>query len=102
MLDIEFNFYNIDCTFLSVNIFLMYDALTDYLKKSLISVPEKDVYLSSFSGSNELDIPMRVDKSKIPVPNGNHPRRSLGTPRESSLRHKHRYIVTAWCHIIQN
>lgn len=29
MLDIEFNFYNIDCTFLCVNIFLMYDALTD-------------------------------------------------------------------------
>lgn len=29
MLDIEFNFYNIDSTFLSVNIFLMYDALTD-------------------------------------------------------------------------
>uniref|UniRef100_K1RGY9 Cortactin-binding protein 2 n=1 Tax=Magallana gigas TaxID=29159 RepID=K1RGY9_MAGGI len=55
-----------------------------------LSGQEKDVYLSSFSGSNELDIPMRVDKSKIPVPNGNHPRRSLGTPRESSLRHKHR------------
>nr|XP_022297732.1 cortactin-binding protein 2-like isoform X2 [Crassostrea virginica] len=55
-----------------------------------LSGQEKDLYLSSFSGSNELDIPMRVDKSKIPIPNGNHPRRSLGTPRDSPLRHKHR------------
>ncbi|XP_061187409.1 cortactin-binding protein 2-like isoform X2 [Saccostrea echinata] len=51
---------------------------------------EKDQYLSLFSGSNELDIPIRADKSKIPVPNGTHSRRSLGMSRESTLGHKHR------------
>lgn len=54
-----------------------------------LSGQDKERYLSRFSGSNELEIPMKVEKVKSPTNGGPH-QLSRTSGRSSTHKHKHR------------